>query len=170
MKVGGSGTRGSYSSHVKFRTFLILSNMNSQTHGMNEGHKHNQAKVEETVLEMAVNPVATAVNGRCLMIIPNTQNHMASDSVHSSATSVEKQGTKTIPSRSGLVCMFHYSFSLAVLYDNVPQEALASRIYKHFLSRYIKKKKKAMKHRHENLMFFIFVVLIHTAQSLNALG
>jgi hypothetical protein len=27
-----------------------------------------------------------------------------------------------------------------------------------------------MKHRHENLMFFIFVVLIHTAQSLNALG
>ena len=120
MKVGDSGTRGSYDSHVKFRTFLIPSN------GTKEGDKYNQAHGEKTVLEMVANPVATTVNAGCLRIIPNTQKHMASDSVHSSAKSVEKQDTKTTASRSGLVCMFHYSFSVAILYDYVPQPTGAS--------------------------------------------
>jgi hypothetical protein len=125
MKVGDNGTRGSYGSHVKFRTFLNPSNMNLQAHGTKEGNKHNQAHRETPVLEMVANPVAT-VNAGCLRITPNTQKHMASDTVHSSAKSVEKQGTKTIVSRSGLVCMFHYSFRVAVLYDYVPQPAGAS--------------------------------------------
>jgi len=167
MKVGYNGTRGSYGSHVKFITFLIPSNMNLQAQCTKEGDKYNQAHGENTVLEMVVNPVATTVNAGCLIITPNTQKHMASDSVHSSAKSVEKQGTKTIASRSGLVCMFHYSFSVAVLYDYVPQPTGASWVYKPLISRL---KKKAMNHRHENLMFFVFVVLVSSAQTLNILG
>jgi hypothetical protein len=41
MKVGDNGTSGSYGSHVKFRTFLIPSNMNLQAHGTKEGDKYN---------------------------------------------------------------------------------------------------------------------------------
>lgn len=109
--------------HVKFRTFLIPSISN---YGTKEGDKYNYAHGEKTVLEMVANPVATTVNAGCLRITPNKQKHMASDSVHSSAKSVEKQGTKTTASRSDLVCMFHYSLSVADLYDYVPQPAAAS--------------------------------------------
>lgn len=126
MKYGDNGTRGSYFSHVKFRALVTPSNTNLQTHGTKDGDKYNQAHGEKAVLQMVANPVATAVNGGCRTITPNTQKHMASDSVHSSAKSVKKQGTKTTASRSGLVCMFHYSFSVAVLSDYVPQPAGAS--------------------------------------------
>jgi hypothetical protein len=105
-----------------------------------------------------VNPVATTVNAGCLRITPNTQKHMASDSVHSSAKSVEKQDTKTIASRSGLVCMFHYSFSVAILYDYVPQPTGASRVYKPLISR--RGGGGSNDPQTRELMFFIFVAVV----------
>jgi hypothetical protein len=56
MKVGDNGTRGSYGSHVKFRTFLIPSNMNLQAEGTKEGDKYNQTHGEKNSLGNGCEP------------------------------------------------------------------------------------------------------------------